>query len=129
MNSVSSNAVAQKFNNVKENFYTLLKAQAITTSYATYSFYDNRKLSDYDYINFYVGLYANDCFYPRGYMRIPSMLFGDINLKQITRVDVPCVGSNNENVSFRYLNDTQIDICLFNTTGWYVKILGEKITS
>ena len=130
MQSVSSNAVANRINSLVENYYTLVSATAINTStYANMSFISGRKLSDYDFIDFYVGIYDSGVYYPRGFIRIPSLLFKPFNDKLIFRVDIPLVGSNNENVSFRYSSDTSVDVRAFNTsTTFYAKILGEKIT-
>ena len=130
MQSVSSNAVANRINSLVENYYTLVSATAINTStYANMSFISGRKLSDYDFIDFYVGIYDSGVYYPRGFIRIPSLLFKPYNDKLIYRVDIPLVGSNNENVSFRYSSDTSVDVRAFNTsTTFYAKILGEKIT-
>ena len=130
MQSVSSNAVANRINSLVENYYTLVSATAINTStYANMSFISGRKLSDYDFIDFYVGIYDSGVYYPRGFIRVPSLLFKPFNDKLIYRVDIPLVGSNNENVSFRYSSDTSADVRAFNTsTTFYAKILGEKIT-
>lgn len=130
MQSVSSNAVANRINSLVENYYTLVSATAINTStYANMSFILGRKLSDYDFIDFYVGIYDSGVYYPSGFIRVPSLLFKPKNDKLIFRVDIPLVGSNNENVSFRYSSDTSVDVRAFNTsTTFYAKILGEKIT-
>lgn len=122
----TSNAVDAAISGIKIEYTTLIANQSITTSYATYTLENSRKLSDYDFISFYVGLYSDNKFYPRGYMRIPSFMFKDESGK-IYRIDLPMTGNNNESVSFRYLNDTQIDICLYNTSGMAIKILGEYI--
>ena len=125
------NAISSALNNLVENYYTLVIADGISTSaYTTISFVNNRKLSDYDFIDFYVGLYENSIFYPRGFCRVPSFLFKNYTeTNRIYRVDIPLVGSNNENVSFRYKSDTSVNCRAFNTsTTFYAKILGEIIT-
>lgn len=131
MQSVTSNAVASALDNLVENYYTLVTATAIPTSaYTTISFINERKLSDYDFIDFYVGLYERSIFYPRGFCRVPSLLFKNYTeTNRIYRIDIPLVGSNNENVSFRYKTDETVDCKAFNTSStFYAKILGEIIT-
>lgn len=98
-----------------------------TSAYGTLLIDNDRKLSDYDFIDFYVGLYENNIYYPRGFTRVPSFMYNSTPGK-IFRVDIPLTGSNNENVSFRYKSDTSVDCRAFNTsTSFYARILGEKI--
>lgn len=109
------------------NYYTLLTPQNVTTSYGTYYTYNNRKLSDYDFLSFYVGVISENTFYPRGYIRIPQVLFRQVGNSNIYRVDVPTT-SNGQSVSFRFRNDTSIDISAFGISTIGIRVFGEIVT-
>ena len=109
---VSLKSVGAKVNNLINRGYSLLRPADIgelTTTEKTYATFNNRKISDYDIINFSIGASDNDV---RATMTVPRTIFDGTNDEGLIRTFyIDCwsnSGQNFHHVCVRYVSDTQI---------------------